>query len=137
MKLKTRSEPEHPRDLFVVVLVAQHVLADGARRSQPAGIAHVVIGRTQEIAGVALGYQLGNGACCIDRDVIGMGLDRQEHLALVGRLGRRPLEVHSGRRFLGLCAPGPHQRGAAEHRSEEVAPLHRGLLCFTSQARSS
>ena len=53
---------EDARDLVVVALVAEHVLADGAGRAEAGGIAHVVVGRADEVAGVAFFDQLGDRA---------------------------------------------------------------------------
>ena len=78
-------EPEHAGDLGVVALVAEHVVADGAGRSKAGGVAHVVVGRPHQVAGVALLDELGDRPGGDERDIVGMGLDRQQHLALVRR----------------------------------------------------
>ena len=63
------------------------------------------------------------------RNVIGMGLDRQQHLALVRRARRRPFEDDLAGRFLGLRRSKPQQGRAGQHRGEEIASLHGGILC--------
>ena len=96
-------EPQDPRHLVVVALVAEHVLADGAGRPEPGGVAHVVVGCADQVAGVAFLDELGDRARGHERDVVGMGLDRQQHLALVRRALGRALEEDLARRFLGAC----------------------------------
>ena len=117
-------ETQDARDFLVVALVAQHMLADRAGRPQPAGIAHVIVGGADEIAGVAFADELGDRARRHQRDVVGMGLDRQQHLALVRRARGHPLERNVAR--LTPCrGRSVMQDGrAGQHTGEEFTSLH-------------
>ena len=90
---------EDPRHLGVVALVAEHVLADGARRAQAHGVAHIVVGRADEISRVSFFDQLGDRARRGERDVIGVRLDRQQHLAAVRLARHGTLQNRPGRRL--------------------------------------
>jgi hypothetical protein len=96
-------QSQHPRHLVVVALVAEHVLADRPGRAQPARVAHVVVGGADEVAGVALAHEFGHGARGRQRDVVGVGLDGQQDLALVGSSLGRALEEDVAGSFLGNC----------------------------------
>ena len=87
-------QPEHAGHLGVVALVAEHVVADAAGGSQARSIAHVIVGGPQQVAGVALLDQLGDHSPRHERDVVGVRLDRQQHLALVRRPLGRALDEH-------------------------------------------
>ena len=88
---------EHARDLVVVPLVAEDVVADGAGRAEAGRIAHIVVGGADEVAGVAFFDQLGDGAGGHERNVVGVGLDGEQDLSLMGLAGigalQRPRRV--------------------------------------------
>ena len=50
------------RHLGIVAFVAEHVLADTARRAQARGVPHIVVGRANEISRVSFFDQFGDGA---------------------------------------------------------------------------
>ena len=117
-------ETQDARHLVVVALVAEHVLADGAGRPEPGGVAHVVVGRADQVAGVALLDELGDRAGGHERDVVGMGLDRQQHLALVRRARDHMLDRHVAGLVLRWGRSRSQEDRASQHTGEELTSLH-------------
>ena len=118
-------EPEDARHFVVVAFVAQDIVADGSGCSQSAGVAHVVVCRANEIAECSPRELAWRPCRRHERDVVGMGLDRQQHLALV----RRSLSaLRSNVDVTGLAL----RRGRSvmqdgrgcQHTGEEITSLH-------------
>ena len=119
---------ENARHLVGVALVAEHVLADGAGRAEAGGVAHVVVRRADQVAGVALFDQLGDGAGGRERDVVGMRLDREQDFSLVGLSRVGALQHHAGGGlgrlllWLRLRMRQPGDRAGGNQTATEIAP---------------
>ena len=121
VEIELTLEPEDRHELGVVPLVAEHVLADGAWRSESGRVAHVVVGRADQIAGVALLNELGDGSRRKERNVVGVCLHGEQHLAFVKRLCRRTLEDDAAGRLGRLRSCEPRRGRAHDYVGEEVA----------------
>ena len=104
-------QAEHTCDLGVVALVAEDMVADAAGRSQARRIAHVIVRRPQQVAGAALLDKLGHDSRGHQRDVVGVGLDRQQHLSLVRRPFSRAFDEYIARLLLRSCILGINEGG--------------------------
>src|SRR5262249_50690822 len=64
------------------------------------GVAHIIVGGPQQVAGVALLHELGDHSSRHEWNIIGVRLNRQQHLALVRRPFGRAFEKHVAGRLL-------------------------------------
>lgn len=80
-------EAEDRDEFGVVILVAEDVIADGAWGAESGGVAHVVVGGTDEVAGVSLFDEFGDGAGGTEGDIVGVRLDGEEDFAAMGHAG--------------------------------------------------
>ena len=115
---------EDPRHLGVVALVAQHVVADGARRARgPAASPMSSLVAPNQVSGVALFDQLGDRARGGERDVVGVGLDRQQYLAAVRLAGGGALQnARPAARRRGLLGARPPAIARRRSVGAEIAP---------------
>lgn len=110
---------EDASDFGVIAFIAKDVFADGAGGAEARRVTHIVIGGADEVTGVALLNEFGDGAGGGERDVVGMSLDGEEDLALMGLASGGSFE--NGRSL--LC----EQRRGEEAR-EELAAAHGGII---------
>ena len=116
---------ENARHFGGVALVAEHVLADGAGRAEAGGIAHVVVGRADQVAGVALFDQLGDGARGEERDVVGVRLEREQDFSLVGLARLERSSTTRPAACAGDCCWArrqPGDRAGGNQTATEIAP---------------
>jgi hypothetical protein len=123
---------EDSGDFGVVAFIAKDVLADGACGAESRGVAHVVVGAADEVAGVALFDELGDGTCRKERDVVRVGLAGQQHFSFVRLAGGRLLEKHAWLRLLGGGEPG--DRAGCQDVAEEIAPKHALAIILSAGA---
>src|SRR5690348_14848045 len=68
------------------------MVTDATGGSEAWSITHVIVGSPQQVAGVPFPDQLGDNSSRHERNVVGVCLDREQHLALVGRPFGRAFE---------------------------------------------
>ena len=114
------------RDLGIVALVAKHVVADRPLRAKPRSIAHIIIGRADEIARVAFLNPLDHRSRRHQRNIVRMSLECEKHFSFVRLFRCRPLDENlaSAGRPLLLSARQAHRHGAGCHAAEEIATQH-------------
>ena len=124
IQIEVRLAAENPRHLVGVALVAEHVVADGAGRAETGSVAHVVVGRADQVAGVPLFDQLGNRARGRKRNVIGMRLQREQHFSLMGltRVGALQHHAGGGLELLYLRMRQPGDRPGSYQTAAKIAP---------------
>ena len=108
----------------------EDVIADAARSSEAGGIAHVVIGCPQKVAGVPLLDELGHRTRRRERDVVGVCLDGQQHFALVGRPFGRAFDDDFARRLLGprLLKGCLQERCTGQRRRDHVTTVREVIV---------
>ena len=121
IQIELALQAKNRHELFIVAFVTQDVFADGTWRPQSGRVAHVIVGRTDQIAGVALLNELGDRSGREQRNIIGVGLHGEEHLAFVWCLRCRSLNDDLAGCLRTFSSGEPQGRRARDYVREEVA----------------
>ena len=115
-------QPERPGHRQIVALVGQHAFGDGSRT----GV--VVVGGSNQIAGVPFMDQFQHQPAREEGKIVGMWLNGGQHLPRMWftRLSALDLNFRGGKRsFIGHRIPGGNGERAARNSRNKLTTLHR------------